>query len=74
MATLLRSPLVSSAKAWLSYWACWPLLELMNTLVVVRYTPSAPELPRIAVVLLVWLQAWQGSKHLRKWLRILINR
>ena len=64
-----QRPLVSSAKAWLSYWACWPLLELMNTLVVVRYTPSAPELPRIAVVLLVWLQAWQGSKHLRKWLR-----
>ena len=61
------------AKVWLSYWACWPLLELMNRAVVLRYTPGCEELPRLAIVFLVWLHVWDGSMHLRKVLRALFR-
>jgi|EP01046_Picozoa_sp_COSAG06_P003461 hypothetical protein len=61
---------VKEAKVWLSYWTCWPLLILVNDSVVLRYTSSYEELPRLAIVLLVWLQAWHGSIHLRKLLRV----
>ena len=61
---------VKEAKAWLSYWTCWPLLDLLNTSIVLRFTDSVAEMPRVAIVLLVWLQVWQGSIHLRKLLRV----
>lgn len=51
------------------YWTCWPVLDLANRLLVQPYTTSVPELPRAMLVLLVWLQAWGGSKHLRRTLR-----
>lgn len=64
---------MKEAKVWLSYWTCWPLLELMNRAVVLPYTPGCEELPRLAIVFLVWLQVWDGSVHLRKVLRALFR-
>ena len=57
------------SKLWLSYWACWPALEVVDWLILQRYAMVAPDISRAALVLLVWLQLWEGSRYLRRGLR-----
>eukprot|EP00041_Stephanoeca_diplocostata_P016628 m.328481 g.328481 ORF g.328481 m.328481 type:complete len:507 (+) comp20429_c0_seq7:295-1815(+) len=46
---------------WLSYWSCWPMVNYISA--VVMHDVSAPsELQRLLLVLLVWLQFWEGSR------------
>lgn len=58
-------------KQWLSYWACWPLLAALERIISVvpalaldsQNLPSVEGvLQRSLIVLVIWLQLWQGSQ------------
>eukprot|EP00040_Diaphanoeca_grandis_P030802 m.182858 g.182858 ORF g.182858 m.182858 type:complete len:548 (+) comp32136_c2_seq1:159-1802(+) len=50
------------ANLWLSYWACWPTVNFVGGLIL-AYTTEVFRMQRVLLVLLIWLQFWQGSKH-----------
>eukprot|EP00035_Acanthoeca_spectabilis_P025862 m.460188 g.460188 ORF g.460188 m.460188 type:complete len:497 (+) comp21962_c0_seq1:208-1698(+) len=48
----------------LSYWSCWPTVKFVADLVASTSYGEVSEVQRGLLVLLVWLQVWDGSKHI----------
>lgn len=62
-----KEPMTRAAKEtgnlWLSYWACWPSVNFIG-LFILSYAGDVFRMQIVLLVLLVWLQFWQGSKHI----------
>eukprot|EP00039_Didymoeca_costata_P024446 m.10305 g.10305 ORF g.10305 m.10305 type:complete len:451 (+) comp4238_c0_seq1:288-1640(+) len=52
----------ASSRLWLSYWTCWPTVEVFTS-AAVAYGQGIQELHVGLIILLVWLQFWGGSLH-----------
>mmetsp|Transcript_29171 Transcript_29171/g.67843 ORF Transcript_29171/g.67843 Transcript_29171/m.67843 type:complete len:533 (+) Transcript_29171:102-1700(+) len=56
-------------KMWLSYWVCWPMLQLLYLAVQwlpqrEQVTVSVTEMQQVLLVIVVWLQFWQAERLL----------
>jgi len=56
-------------RTWLSYWVCWPILELLY--IAVQWLPRrrqvtvpVTEMQQVLLVMVVWLQFWQAERLL----------
>merc|ERR1719265_323177 len=72
-------------KMWLSYWACWPVLKASELGIgwlpwlIPGYSSilgdlQVSDLQRAMLVLVTWLQFWQGSRLLNFTLRSTLGR
>ncbi len=45
---------------WLSYWSCWPMLDIIASITTTKLA-SIREINRIFLIIIIWIQYWEGS-------------
>jgi len=50
-------------RKWLSYWTCWPTIQWVTNLAMM-FASDTKQLNIFIMVVLVWLQHWEGSRHI----------
>jgi len=69
------SPALGMQRLWLSYWACWPALALLEAAVAMAAVQNIPhaDIQRGLLTFVIWLQYWQGSWLLNLSLRSILS-